>query len=147
MTQGGLARAAGVTNKVVGYLEEQDRTPRISTIAKLAAALQVSPGWLAYGAAEPHPSGSVTDCSQLSERLRVLRTSRGLSREGLAAAAQVRAGSVQHIEEGRGAANVDTIERLAVALDISPAWLAFGDGRQPGNPTPPACSIAKVRES
>lgn len=127
----GLSVAAGLTNQAVSYIEDQDRVPRISTVARLAQVLAVPPGWLAFGlGASAHPGGS-SEPAELAERLRVVRAAHGLSRTALAQAAVVLAGSIQRIEEGRGAANVETVERLAIALDVSPAWLAFGEGALP----------------
>jgi transcriptional regulator with XRE-family HTH domain len=123
----GLSVAAGLTNQAVSYIENQDRIPRISTVSRLAQVLGLAPGWLAFGlSASIHPGS--TEPAVLAERLRLVRAARGLSRTSLAEAAVVLAGSIQRIEEGRGAANVETVERLAIALDVSPAWLAFGDG-------------------
>jgi len=33
-----------------------------------------------------------------------------------------------------GRAQLDTIERIAVALGVPPAWLAYGEGEQPDEP-------------
>jgi transcriptional regulator with XRE-family HTH domain len=44
MTQEALGLASGVHPTVVSRLERGERDPRISTIIKLAAALEVSPG-------------------------------------------------------------------------------------------------------
>lgn len=126
----GLSAAAGLTNRVVSYIEQQDRLPRISTVARLARVLGVTPGWLAFGLGDPTTPQS-HDASELAVRLRARRAMYSLSRAALAAAAGVLEGSVQRIEEGRGEANVDSVERLAVALGVSPAWLAFGEGEAP----------------
>jgi transcriptional regulator with XRE-family HTH domain len=34
-------------------------------------------------------------------------------------------------EHGRRVPGADTLERLAIALGVEPAWLAYGDGRAP----------------
>lgn len=129
ITQWALCEAAGVADTVVGYIEDQGGTPRISTVAKLAKALDVSAGWLAFGLSGDAASG--IDFAELAARLRALRTLHSLSRAKLGQAAVVPVGSIQHIEDGRGDPRVDTIERLAVALDVTPAWLAFGEGPAP----------------
>lgn len=130
MSQWAVCEAAGVADTVVGYIEDQGGTPRISTVAKLAKALGVSNGWLAFGL-ETGAEHSFSEGMELAARLRALRTLYGISRAKLGQAGGVPVGSIQHIEEGRGAPRVDTIERLAVALDVSPAWLAFGEGEPP----------------
>lgn len=127
-----LSQAAGFTSRVVGYIEQQDRVPRISTVVRLARVLAVSPGWLAFGLGDPTAPQS-QDANELAVRLRALRSRCALSRAALAEAAGVLEGSVQRIEEGRGEANVDTVERLAIALGVSPSWLAFGEGAPPAS--------------
>lgn len=122
-----LSAAAGLTNRVVGYIEQQERIPHISTVVRLARVLGVAPGWLAFGLGVPD-GPQASDTSELAVRLRAQRAMYALSRAALAKSAGVLEGSVQRIEEGRGEANVDTVERLAIALDVSPAWLAFGEG-------------------
>jgi transcriptional regulator with XRE-family HTH domain len=126
----GLSVAAGLTNQAVSYIEDQERVPRISTVARLAQVLGVTPGWLAFGLGASSHAGAAMPV-ELAERLRVIRAAHGLSRTVLAEASVVLAGSIQRIEEGRGAANVETVERLAIALGVSPAWLAFGEGTAP----------------
>lgn len=127
-----LSAAAGLTNRVVGYIEQQERIPRISTVARLARVLGVAPGWLAFGLGEP-TTLHAAEADELAIRLRALRAMHSLSRAKLASAAGVLEGSVQRIEEGRGEANVDTVERLAIALGVSPSWLAFGEGAPPAS--------------
>ncbi len=129
LTRTKLSQSAGLTNKAVTDIEERRILPRISTIARLAEALGASPGWLAFGIGNLAPSAICED--RLGQRLRETRSFRRLSRAALGRAAHVSASAVQHLEDERGAANIETIERLAVALDVSPAWLAFGEGQPP----------------
>lgn len=126
-----LGEATGVSDTVVAYLEDGTRTPRISTVVQLAAGLGVSPGWLAYGLGGGSPAVGQDDGLGVSGRLAKRRQHLGLSRAVLAAAAGVTVTAVQHIEDARRVPSVETVERLAVALDVSPAWLAFGEGNRP----------------
>lgn len=64
----------------------------------------------------------------MRHRLKKLRKDRGLNPTALGRMAGLSRTAVSALEEGRSAPNVETIERLARALGISPAWLAFGDG-------------------
>lgn len=128
-----LSAAAGLTNRVVGYIEQQERIPRLSTVARLASVLGVAPGWLAFGQGEQTLVRS-SEATEFAARLQAVRAMHALSRATLAAAAGVLEGSVQRIEEGRGEANVETVERLAIALGVSAAWLAFGEGSAPFSP-------------
>lgn len=126
-----LSQTAGLANSVVGYIEEESRIPRITTVARLAEALGISPSWLAYGIGPSTPASRADGHRSLAVRLKALRTKLNLSRAELADAAGVTTGPIQNIELGRGAPGVDTIERLATALNVSPAWLAFGGGELP----------------
>jgi transcriptional regulator with XRE-family HTH domain len=64
-------------------------------------------------------------------RLRDARNARGLTCAELAHLAGISHGSVSFIETGKNQPRTDTVERLARALKVPRAWLAFGDGRKP----------------
>jgi transcriptional regulator with XRE-family HTH domain len=55
----------------------------------------------------------------------------GLTCAELAHLAGISHGSVSFIETGKNQPRTDTVERLARALKVPRAWLAFGDGRKP----------------
>ena len=44
-----LAKAADVSYQAVLYTESGQTVPRVDTIEAIAVALDVAPGWLAYG--------------------------------------------------------------------------------------------------
>lgn len=68
----------------------------------------------------------------VAARLRHARDLRGLGRNRLSDAAGLSPAAVQWIEEHPGQSpKVDTIEKLAGALDVAPEWLAWGRGRAP----------------
>jgi transcriptional regulator with XRE-family HTH domain len=144
-----LGYAARLSSSVVAAIEDSVALPKIDTIEKLACALGVPACWLAFGqegplewaqrrraprprAAFPVPvPGGIpyTGSSQESgQRLRLKRESLGLSLRQLAEAAGVSFETIRKIENGRAIPKVDTCERLAVALGVSPCWLAFGVG-------------------
>lgn len=144
-----LSYAAGLSVTVVWAIEDSVQLPKIDTIEKIACALGVPACWLAFGqegplvwaerrraprprAAFPVPvPGGIpyTGSSQESgQRLRLKRESLGLSLRQLAEAAGVSFETIRKIENGRAIPKVDTCERLAVALGVSPCWLAFGVG-------------------
>ncbi len=126
-----LGETTGVSDTIVAYLEEGSRIPRISTVALLANGLGVSPGWLAYGLTSPTGQAIHDTGHGLPVRVNQLRTRLSLSRSALGEAAGITTTAIQHIEQGRRVPNLETIERLATALDVSPAWLAFGEGKPP----------------
>ncbi len=70
----------------------------------------------------------------LSDRLKKERKAQRLSFRALALRAEVGIGTPQNIEVERNAATLEVVEKLARALGVSPAWLAFGMG--PREPPP-----------
>ena len=128
MHAAGLTLAAGIGAGMVALWESGRGLPRLPMTEKLARALRVSPGWLAYGlgdAAEPLGSGML--CEGLAARAREVRTLRGLSMREVARRAELTEGAVRSTEQGRQP-GLDTLEQLAQALGVSPSWLAFGEG-------------------
>lgn len=122
-----LAQKAGVSNATVSHIETDQRLPTVGTIARLASALGMSAAWLAYGFGSQRSEGRAASCEGMAERLRAARTDRGHTRTDLSRLAERTPGTISGIEAG-GQARVDTVERLAKELRISPAWLAFGVG-------------------
>jgi transcriptional regulator with XRE-family HTH domain len=66
----------------------------------------------------------------LGSRLQRAREEAGLSLRALAERASMVHSTVGDIEKGRHCPAVDTLERLAQALRVSPCWLAYGIGPQ-----------------
>lgn len=124
-----LAQKAGASDATVGYLETDQRLATVATLARLAAALGCSAAYLAYGLDVVPPHGSPATCDDMSARLQAVRVEQGHTKASLARLADVTPGTVADIESG-GQAKVSTVETLAQALGISPAWLAFNQGPQ-----------------
>lgn len=122
----GLSRRAGLGNCTTLAVEAERRLPRLPVLAKLAAALRMSPGELAYGLPTPLEPGP--DLAGLARRLRDTRLRQGLTVQAVADAAQLLEGTIRAIEQRGSMPTLDTLEQIAVALDVSPAWLAFGQG-------------------
>ena len=59
------------------------------------------------------------------------RNAAGLSLRALARAADLAPTTISNIEEGRSLPSVETAEKLAGALGVSPCWLAYGEGEGP----------------
>lgn len=66
-------------------------------------------------------------CSDLGARLFRIRKEAGLGLIKLGKMAGVSHSSISAIEKGRQLPAVDTVERLARTLGVSPAWLAYGE--------------------
>ena len=127
LTRRALEQQAGGTNGVVLYVETSQRLPTVGTLARLASALSVSAGWLAYGLGDMLTGNSAASTDGMGARLAVVRTERGLTKAELGRLAGLAAPSIAAIESG-GQSGVETIEALAKALNVSPAWLAFAQG-------------------
>lgn len=96
---------------------------------RIADVLELSVGYLAFGQQEPWVPAEELRCKGLSARLIAARAARGLSLREVDRRAGTAAGTIRAIEAG-GQPTLDTLESLAAALAVSPAWLAFGLGRR-----------------
>lgn len=66
----------------------------------------------------------------LAQRLRDARTAKNYTYGELARLAGIPSRqTVYNIEAGRQVASIDQVAKLATALGVSPAWLAFGEGK------------------
>ena len=126
-----VALASGLTDgSTVLHLErKQGHVPRLDTVERVAYALGLSPAFLAYGIeAEASQPSAGWRCEGVASRLRETRTARGLTMRALARAAGLTDTAVRSTETGTSMPSIATVEALAVALGVSPAWLAFGEG-------------------
>jgi len=125
-----VATSAGLFDGSTVFLLErkQGHVPRLDTVERVAYALGLSPAFLAYGieADTSQPSDGLR-CDGVASRLRQSRTDRGLSVLALATAAGLSHTAVGNVERGT-MPTLATAEALATALDVSPAWLAYGLG-------------------
>ena len=64
-------------------------------------------------------------------RLKQARDKRKLTMAALGVKAGVGASTINNIEKGKKVPRGDTVELLAIALDVDPAWLLFGTGNKP----------------
>lgn len=62
----------------------------------------------------------------IGERVREAREAEGLSRRKLSELAGLSSPVAQHIETGTNVPGIDTVEKLARVLRVSPSWLAYG---------------------
>jgi transcriptional regulator with XRE-family HTH domain len=125
-----VATSAGLFDGSTVFLLERKpgHVPRIDIVERIAAALGLSPAFLGYGiAVEPTPHTDKLRSLGVAARLREARQARGLSVRVLATAAGVSHTAVGNVERGT-MPGLDTAEALAVALGVSPAWLAYGLG-------------------
>lgn len=124
-----LSRAAGVGENVAASVESGKWVPLLDTIERLADALKLSPSYLAFGvdAAWVPREGDALRCAGLAARAREAREVSGLSLRKVGRRLDTAASTVQSIEGGT-MPRLDTTEKLAKALSVSPSWLAYGIG-------------------
>lgn len=129
LTRMGLAEKAGVGAPTVLYTETNKRIPTVATVSRLATALDVCAGWLGFGIGDAHAASDSTNTDDMGTRLHTARDNGGLTKAALARIVDLSPSAFAKIENG-GQTGIDTIEKLAIALRVSPAWLAFGVGPQ-----------------
>ena len=142
-----LAVRAGLSRNMVRAYEDGSAVPALDTLEVVAAALGVPPGWLAYGhegdapfqkrrpreplppePPMPQPGGQSRErFATAGARISESRRACGLSMRTLSAAAGISVQTWSNTESGVTIPKVDSLERMAVALDVAPSWLAYGD--------------------
>lgn len=147
-----LGELSGLGPAAVALVEDGKRCPKIDTIELISCALDVSPSWIAFGHEgyepfqqrrprepvpldPPIPHAEARPATEryksVGERCRKLRQLRGLSLRAAATAAGISHESLNLVEKGGTIPLVATCERLAVAFDVAPAWLTYGEGQIP----------------
>lgn len=110
-------------------IERGERIPRLDTVERIAYALGLSPAFLAYGIeGEAGPLAKGLRCEGVAQRLADTRAARSLTMRALARLAGLTDTAVRSTETGSSVPTVATLEAFAHALEVSPAWLAFGVG-------------------
>lgn len=148
-SQRALMQAAA--SYAVDRIEDGENVPTLDTVERIACALGIPPCWLAYGdegamvfcerrprslvpPVPPEPAADGQPFRSLylgaGARLQTQRDKAGLSLRDLAASAGVSFETIRKCEAGTAIPKVDTCERLAVALGVTPCWLAFGVGTE-----------------
>ena len=65
--------------------------------------------------------------SLCGERIRQVREQHGFTLRHLAGYADVSYQTILYAETSATVPNIETVEAIAVALDVPPCWLAYGD--------------------
>lgn len=129
LTRMALAQRAGGGQTVSLDIETGQRLPTVGTLARLASALGVAAPWLAYGLGDKHTDDPPATTDGMGTRLAASRVEQGTTKAALARLVSLSPSALANIENG-GQTGVDTVEALAKALNVSPAWLAFNLGPQ-----------------
>ena len=136
---------AGFAHSTLAGWEEGERIPRIDAVEKVAYALLLSPAFLAFGIqVEARPLAQGLRSSGVAQRLADARAARGFSVLAVAKLAGLSHTAVGNVERGT-MPTLATAEALAKALDLSPAWLAFGIGSRelPPRRRPASATVAR----
>lgn len=110
-----LAEKAGISPSYLSEIERDNVYPAVHTLKTLAGILKVSVSTLVG------PGGA------MGQKLRRAREEQGLSQAALARGAGVSPGLVGQIEHGRVQPSLQTVEKLAGVLGVSPCYLIVDD--------------------
>jgi transcriptional regulator with XRE-family HTH domain len=132
-----LSEATRLDRAAISFLERAERAPDLSTLVRVARALDSTPAELLDGVG--FNSAQALDSAPVRERpasgevpaadpglrfganLRAARNAAGFSQEALAYEADVDRAAISVYERGRREPNLRTILKLARALRLSPA--------------------------
>lgn len=118
--------AIGMSTATAFLIERRQNLPRINTVERFAAALGVSPSWLAYGEGPEDAVQVESTAGSIDQRLEAARKARGMTRQALGIASGLTGQTVANIEVKRMSPRVDTVEMLAKVLGVTAGWLGFG---------------------
>ena len=122
------ALSENASAKNIGRIENEEVTPRATTLKKIATFGGVDVEWLAKGECALKP-GDIVRTAGVGERIAAARRSRGMTRLALAQAAKMGASSknVSRLESGEHRPRSKTLARIAQSLKVPVAYLAFGN--------------------
>ncbi|HWX86814.1 MAG TPA: helix-turn-helix transcriptional regulator [Solirubrobacteraceae bacterium] len=138
LSQVELSEATRLDRAAISFLERAERAPDLSTLVRVARALDRTPAALLKGVGLAPTRGagrggrsevagqSAEPGTRFGANLRAARTGAGLSQEVLAYEAVVDRAAISVYERGRREPNLRTILKLARALGLSPVTLLAG---------------------
>lgn len=135
LSQIGLAEVTGLDRAAISFLERADRAPDLSTLVRVAQALNVKPGDLLRGLGpadssargpRPHEPAPETRALHFGMNLRWARRRVDMSQETLAFEAKVDRAAISVYERGVREPNLRTVLKLSGALGMRPAALLRG---------------------
>lgn len=149
-----MTEICGVDEPTIWAIEKGGRA-NIRTLERIAAALCVPACYLAFGERGERPFSYRIPRSQqplpicapsakpgdelhlgFAARLTQARENRGHSLRELSRRAGLSVTAVSNYERSINLPLVDAVEQLAVALSVSPCWLAYGTGDPPSRNPP-----------
>jgi transcriptional regulator with XRE-family HTH domain len=135
LSQVGLSQATQLDRAAISFLERAERAPDLSTLVRVARALEAKPTDLLGGVGLNGPLTLEQSSEQerptepglrFGANLRAARKEAGLSQETLAYEAEVDRAAISVYERGGREPNLRTVLKLARALHLSPVALLDG---------------------
>lgn len=140
LSQVSLSQATHLDRAAISFLERAERAPDLSTLARVARALSVTPAELLRGVGLREVGRTVPGASEVpigdqpptepgkrfGANLRAARKGAGHSQEALAYEADVDRAAISVYERGGREPNLRTVLKLARALQMSPVRLLDG---------------------
>lgn len=116
-----LARRANLSLSYLSEIERGSKKPSLKTLEKLAAALNVPKTQLIEG-------DVVERGLSLGDKIRLLRTEKKMSLQELAERAGISLSYLSEIERGTVYPSLNTVKRIAEALDVPPTSIMGQEG-------------------
>jgi transcriptional regulator with XRE-family HTH domain len=135
LSQVALSQATRLDRAAISFLERAERAPDLSTLVRVARALDTTPAALLEGiglagpravALPPDVDSSKEPGVRFGANLRAARKSAAMSQEALAYEAEVDRAAISVYERGGREPNLRTLLKLARALELSPVALLEG---------------------
>jgi transcriptional regulator with XRE-family HTH domain len=135
LSQVALSEATQLDRAAISFLERAERCPDLSTLVRIARALEVTPADLLEGVGEgpargfelpSHEGVSVEPEARLGANLRAARLQARKSQETLGYEAEVDRAAISVYERGGRGPNLRTVLKLARALQLRPSALLEG---------------------
>jgi transcriptional regulator with XRE-family HTH domain len=135
LSQVALSEATKLDRAAISFLERAERAPDLSTLVRVARALDTTPAGLLDGIGLSGPRAVALPASaklptepglRFGANLRAARKEGGLSQETLAYEAEVDRAAISVYERGGREPNLRTLLKLARALRLSPVALLDG---------------------
>ncbi len=130
-----FGKKARISFTHISEIERGNTCPSIRTLEKLAGALGIPVTYLLMG----------DNCTTLGERLKRLRETHGITQSDLASRIGISHSLIAQIEGGKTQPSLNTLEKLARVLGVSPAYFLINQDR-PENNRPEPLLKGKLRE-
>ena len=111
-----LAQSAGISLSYLSEIERGTVYPALNTLKRISEALEVS------------PSAIMGHSGSLGHKLKTLREEYGLTQAKLASMAEVTAGLVGQIEQGKVQPSLKTLEKLSEVMGVTPCYFIMEPG-------------------